>query len=220
MMSRTNESDGCGPVVAGTRVVADPSTTAVLCVECQNGMLGPDAVLPALAAEARGIVGNIERLVAAARSVGVPVVHATFEGFVVGGEPGPERLWRASKASRQWHPGHPATQVIAELLDPGDLVLPRHHGLSPTGGTELLAVLRSMGIRTVILAGVSVNVAILLTAADASQDGFRVLVARDAVAGVPAAYTEEVLRNTVAMFADLTTVDAVTAAWTESVVQA
>jgi nicotinamidase-related amidase len=216
-MSSKNKKGRSGGLAAGT---IDPSEVAIVCVECQNGVLGPDSVLPALAAEAQGMVADIGRLLTAARGAGVRVVHATFEGFLGGGEPGPAPLWRALRESRQWRPGHPATQVIAELFDPGDLVVTRHHGLSPTWGTELLPVLRGMGIRTVVLAGVSLNVALPLTAADAAQDGFRVIVARDAVTGTPADYAEQVLRNTMALLADIATVDDVIAAWSASVVPA
>lgn len=200
--------------------MADPAEVAVVCVECQNGVLGPDSVLPALASDARGMVTDVARLLTAARGAGVRVVHATFEGFFGGGEPGSAPLWRVLRGSRAWVPGHPATEVLSELSDPSDLVLARYHGLSPTRDTELLPVLRGMGIRTIVLAGVSLNVALPLTAADAAEAGFRVIVARDAVMGTPAEYGEQVLRNTMSMLASITTVDDIVDAWTESVVQA
>nr|WP_232292104.1 isochorismatase family protein [Frankia sp. QA3] len=65
--------------------------------------------------------------------------------------------------------------------------MPRRHGLSPTWRTELLPVLRCRGVRTIVLAGVSVNVALLLAAGETVQEGFGVVVPRDAVAGTPAA---------------------------------
>lgn len=77
-----------------------------------------------------------------------------------------------------------------------------------------------MGIHTVVLAGVSLNVALPLTAADASEEGFRVVVARDAVMGTPAEYAEQVLRNTMAMLADIVTVDDLTTAWAASALRA
>ncbi|MGC2377670.1 MAG: cysteine hydrolase, partial [Mycobacterium sp.] len=36
----------------------DPETTAVVCVECQNGVLGPESVLPALAADSAELVSG------------------------------------------------------------------------------------------------------------------------------------------------------------------
>ncbi|GAA1844477.1 hypothetical protein GCM10009836_24910 [Pseudonocardia ailaonensis] len=66
-----------------------------------------------------------------------------------------------------------------------------------------------------MLAGVSLHVAILLATADATERGFDVVVPRDTVVGTPREYGEQVLRNTLAMLARLTTVDALVAGWTE-----
>jgi len=212
----SSKSSGSGSGARATRAGADPTGVAVVCVECQNGVIGPESVLPALAADVRAVVSSIARLLAGARTAGIPVVHATFEGFLGAGAPGQAPLWRALDRAAGWGPGDPSTQVVAELLDPADFVLGRHQGLSPTHGTELLPVLRSMGIHTVVLAGVSLNVALPLTAADASEEGFRVVVARDAVMGTPAEYAEQVLRNTMAMLAEIVTVDDLTTAWAAS----
>ena len=124
-------------------------TVAIVCVECQNGMLGRDSVLPALAADAGKLVQNLSRLLYAARGGGIRVVHATYEGTSGGRPTGTARLWRAlGPAIAEWEPGATATKVIDELLAPGDLVLARHHGLFPTLDTELLPVLRDLGIQT------------------------------------------------------------------------
>lgn len=63
-------------------------------------------------------------------------------------------------------------------------MLPRHHGLNPSWGTELLPVLRGRGVETLVLAGVSLNVALPLTAGQAVHEGFRVVVHRDAAVGI------------------------------------
>src|SRR5271168_1022248 len=139
----------------------DPETTAVVCVECQYGVLGPESVLPALAADSAELVSNVARLLDSARQVGARVVHAPYEGNLGGHPTGTARIWRAlGPATAQWAPGTASTAVLPELLAPTDLVLPRHHGLFPTLDSELLPVLRGLGVRTVILAGVSLNLAL------------------------------------------------------------
>lgn len=191
-----------------------PSSVAVLCVECQNGMLGPETVVPALAADCAGLVTNLRRLLDAARNAGVRVVHATYEGTLGGTHSGTARLWKVlGPAIADWAPGVAATQVLPELLAPTDLVVPRHHGLYPTLGTELLPVLKNLGVRTVVLTGVSLNVAVTFTAAQVTQDGFELVVPRDAVGGTPAAYAQDVLNNTIAALGYITTVDALVAEW-------
>ncbi len=192
----------------------DPDTTAVLCVECQRGTLGDEAVLPALRDDAVGTVSDIERLLRAARSAGVKVVHATYEGDLGAGTSGTSPLQRVlARRSAHWKPGHPATAVLPELLEPEDLVLPRHHGLMPAWGTELLPVLRAHNVTSLVLVGASLNVALPLTAGEAVHWGFQVVVPRDAVVGTPPEYSELVLRNTMAMLAVLTSVDELVEAW-------
>ena len=194
----------------------DPAlaTVAVVCVECQNGVLGPESVLPVLAADSADLVANLRRLLDGARARGVRVVHATYEGTLGGDPTGTARLWRAlGPATAGWAPGTPETQVVPELLAPTDLVLPRHHGLFPTLDSELLPVLIGLGVRTIVLAGVSLNLALPITAGHATQAGFHLVVPRDAVGGTPADYANQVLDTTIAVLGRLATVDALVAEW-------
>src|ERR1700733_10170928 len=193
----------------------DLGTTAVLCVECQNGVLGADSVLPALAADSAELVGNLGRLLEAARAFGARVVHATYEGNLGGKPTGTARIWRAlGPATAHWAPGTASTAVLPELLAPTDLVLPRHHGLFPTLDSELLPVLKGFGVRTIVLAGVSLNLAITHTAGHVTQAGFDLVVPRDAVGGTPQDYANQVLDNTIAVLGRLTTVDQLIGEWT------
>src|ERR1700755_3149743 len=186
----------------------NPETTAVVCVECQNGVLGPESVLPALAADSTDLVSGLRRLLDSAREFGARVVHATYEGNLGGRPTGTARIWRAlGPATAHWAPGTAATAVLPELLAPTDLVLPRHHGLFPTLDSELLPVLKGLGVSTIVLTGVSLNLAVTHTAGHATQAGFKLVVPRDAVGGTPSGYAEQVLSNTIAVLGQLTTVD-------------
>jgi len=191
------------------------SRTAVLCVECQNGVLGPDPVLPGLADGVGPLVDNLARLLGTARAQGIPVVHATFEGHPAGAtEVGTARIWGLlSSATRHWSPGHDEVAVLPSLSDPRDLVVPRHHGLFPTLDTELIPVLKSLGVDSVVLTGVSLNIAISFTAAHLGQSGLRVVVPRDAVGGTPQEFTELALKHSVAMLAQLSSVDELIDGW-------
>jgi nicotinamidase-related amidase len=68
-------------------------------------------------------------------------------------------------------------------------------------------------VSTVVLAGVSLNVAITHTAGHVTQAGFDLVVPRDAVGGTPAEYAEQVLKNTIAVLGRLTTVDELIGEW-------
>ena len=56
------------------------------------------------------------------------------------------------------------------------------------GGTDLDAILRNLGVTTIVAVGVSLNVAIPNLVMDAVNAGYRVVLPRDAVAGIPAEY--------------------------------
>lgn len=188
---------------------------AVVCVECQNGVLGPESVLPNLSDQCTDLVSNIRRLLDAARSAGAHVVHATYEALPGAKPTGTARLWKAlAPATAEWAPGSAPTRVISELLGPTDLILPRHHGLFPTLGTDLLPTLKDLGIETVVLAGVSLNLALPFTAGHVTQAGFRLVVAREAVGGTPREYGEQVLTHSIAMLGRVTGVDELVAHWT------
>ncbi|EAQ00584.1 hypothetical protein JNB_10434 [Janibacter sp. HTCC2649] len=194
--------------------LGEPTRTAVVVVECQEGVLGTTSVLPDLAGPAESLVGPLSELLTFARTAGVPVIHATYAGPLGGTAMGTAPLWRAlAPVTDVWDDDHPGTRVLAALLGEGDLVLPRHHGLNPAKGTELLPVLRGKGVDTIILTGVSVNLALPLVAGEATEEGFHVVVPRDAVAGTPTDYAEQALRHTLGMLAALTTVSDLREHW-------
>jgi nicotinamidase-related amidase len=105
--------------------------------------------------------------------------------------------------------------VIAEIgHDERDLVVTRAGGLGPMYETGLESLLRRLGIRTVVVAGVSVNVAILDLVLDCVNAGFEVVVPRDAVAGIPPEYAEAVIDNTLRLLASMKYTDDVLDGWT------
>ncbi|MBX3312698.1 MAG: cysteine hydrolase [Actinobacteria bacterium] len=194
----------------------DPARTAVVTSEVQNGVVGPSAALPELAALAAPMVERAAVLCSAARAGGIRVVHATAARRAdAAGSNDNARLFAAVRRSPvTLEPGSPAVQVVAELgPEPEDIVLCRLHGLSPMAGTDLDPILRNLGVRTVIVAGVSVNVAITNLVMDAVNLGYQVVLPRDAVTGVPTDYAEAVIDNTLAVLATITTVDEIVAAW-------
>jgi nicotinamidase-related amidase len=69
----------------------------------------------------------------------------------------------------------------------------------------------------VVATGVSVNLGVLGLAIEAVNLGYRVVIPRDAVAGIPDEYAEAVLRETLPLIATVTTVDAVLEAWSTGV---
>ncbi|MFC8346898.1 cysteine hydrolase [Streptomyces sp. NPDC057280] len=188
----------------------DPATTVLLTVECQQGVVGPDSALPELAKEARssGALANVARLVAAAHAGGVQVVHAIAERRPDGrGANRNARLFRAAeRLPVQQLSGTSAVRVAAPIeVSEEDFVVRRLHGLSPIQGTDVDPLLRNLGCRTLVVTGVSANVAIPNAVFDAVNRGYTAVVPTDAIAGVPSDYTPVMIRNTLALVATLTT---------------
>ncbi|MCU1595104.1 MAG: isochorismatase family protein [Frankiales bacterium] len=200
-----------------------PSETALLLVECQNGVIGIDSVLPDLAAVVRPSLPIIARLATGARDHGVQVVHLTFSPLAGNRSCNRKPLLFKGvlRNMDDWGPDNPATQVVDEIgVGPDDLVLPRATGLSPTYGTETFKLLRNIGIKAIVVAGVSTNIAIPAVLTEACDEGFDVLVPRDAALGAPADYAEQMMTHTIGMIARLTTVDELVAQWASTSVPA
>ncbi|MEU1147849.1 cysteine hydrolase [Streptomyces sp. NPDC005863] len=200
------------------RELLDPATTVLLTVECQQGVVGTESALPELAAEARssGALGNVARLVTAAHQSGVQVLHAVAERRPDGrGANHNARLFRAAERLPVQQLSGTAAVRIAPPIDVADedFVVRRLHGLSPLAGTDVDPLLRNLGCRTLLVTGVSANVAIPNAVFDAVNLGYAACVPSDAIAGVPADYTPVLIRNTLALVATVTTTEEVLAAW-------
>jgi nicotinamidase-related amidase len=190
----------------------DPGATVLLTVECQQGVVGPDSALPELARAARtsGALANVARLVAAAHASGVQVIHAIAERRPDGrGANRNARLFGAAeRLPVQQLAGTTAVRVAAPIeVSEEDFVVRRLHGLSPIQGTEVDALLRNLGCRTLVVTGVSANVAVPNAVFDAVNRGYHVVVVTDAVAGVPSDYTRAMIRHTLALVATPATTD-------------
>jgi len=98
-------------------------------------------------------------------------------------------------------------------LDPDDLLLPRHQGISPVHRTEVLTVLRNMGMDDIVVAGVSTNLAVPLVAVGAADEDFVVTVATDATVGTPPEHHASMLRHSLAFVARLATTDELLTEW-------
>jgi nicotinamidase-related amidase len=197
-----------------------PGRVALLLSEVQRTIIGDLAKRGALAQAASevGVIPNSARLAEAARRHGAPVVHclANTDPNRFGANAN-ARLFKgaASRSASGEGPSHdPSGDVpCPEVWRPGDVLSPRDHGLNPMADSQLDHRLRNRGITTVILAGVSLNIALVNLAMDAVNNSYQVVVARDAVAGFPLDFAEPVMRHTLAFIATIATTEEIIAAW-------
>jgi nicotinamidase-related amidase len=161
---------------------------ALLIVEVQNGITDPayDDTPLARQVAARGIVARINVLAAAFREAGAPVIFCTiaaasadWSGFRV-------NCALAARIRRKGRlvSGTDYAAIHHDLVRaPSDVVCHRSHGMAPFTGTTLDATLRGHEIDTVVLAGVSTNIALPGAATEAVGLGYNVVLAEDCTAG-------------------------------------
>ena len=177
-----------------------PETCALVTQECQKGVCGPLSGLPALAEAAqKGVIQNVAELTRVGRDAGVSIFHCVAVRRRDGrGANSNARLFQyMGKVEHPLFEGSEATELMDEIpVAESDLIVPRLHGLSPFQGTELDSLLRNSGIKTIVGVGVSVNVAIQNLAFDAVNAAYQVVLPRDAVAGFPDDYVDQVFEHT------------------------
>lgn len=203
----------------GLATLVAPSRTALITQELQGAVVGPNAGLPALAEVARReALPNVAALLPAARAAGVSVVHCLVQRRADGrGSNHNAALFALGRRGVAVTPGSPGAALLPEFgPEPTDLVLTRRHGLGPMGGTDLDVTLRNLGVSTLVVTGVSLNVAIPNLVMDAVNAAYDVVLPRDAVAGVPAEYGEAMIANTLALLTTVTTTADLITAWTEA----
>ena len=95
-----------------------PGHTALVTQECQNGVIGEQAVFPELALAARaGMIGKVARLAKAARASGVPVFHclALRRADGLGSSNNARIFGAARKSGVVLSPGSSAAEVVPEI---------------------------------------------------------------------------------------------------------
>jgi nicotinamidase-related amidase len=203
------------------REMVEPRTTAIVINEMQEGIAGRLAPVTlknlAQVVRERDVVGHLARLLKAARKAGAQVCHGVYEtrpdglGMSVS-TPLVERMIKAGALPLVR--GSEAVAIMHELgPEPADFVISRTHGWHPFEGTELDSILRDIGIRTVIAAGVSINIGVQGIVVEALNRNYRALVASDCVAGFPAEYAEMSLKYGVGIVARVVSANDIVSAW-------
>jgi nicotinamidase-related amidase len=197
-------------------VLSDPKTTAVLFVECQNGLLGDESIMKTIARAAAPQKEAMGRLARGARAAGARVCHLTYIPLANNRSTNrkPPLFFRLNDAMDPWTADSTAVLPIPEIgLEPDDLLLPRHSGFSPTNGQETFKILRNIGITTIVMAGISVNVALPVAGVEATDENFDVIFPSDAVAGAPEEYRLLAIKHSLAFIGTVVTVDQLLNAW-------
>ncbi|RAJ38589.1 nicotinamidase-related amidase [Kitasatospora sp. SolWspMP-SS2h] len=155
----------------------------------------------------RRVLENAARAIERARAADIPVIYVVV-GFTAGYPEWPpgSPIFRAAKPDGRLLLGDWATQVH-DAVKPaeGEPVIAKHR-ISPFHGTGLDLLLRTLGVDTLLLTGVSTDMVILATARDGHDRDYRVKVLEDATAADGPEMHRAAL-TVIARCAEITTVD-------------
>jgi len=182
----------------------DPRQTAIVAIDMHRGHLDMEvATMPAQPEDARRVIANARAALDFAREAGVPVIHVILVYRRIpglGSEGMVSPFWRALHAAMgekdRLTPGRnstvcehniegtPGTEIIPELRRDTDYVIDNKKRLDCFYGTDLRALLDTLGVKNVVLMGINTNTCVLNTAFTAFNFDYRVVVLSDCVASM------------------------------------
>jgi ureidoacrylate peracid hydrolase len=173
---------------------------ALLIIDMQRGFCDPKGSMARMGFDVGPCAAAIEpcrALIGAARAAGTPIFYTRYVyradyadgGFLV------NELIPALKESGCVAEGSWDAELVPELTpQSGDYVIDKNR-FSAFYGTRLEPFLRSLGIQTLIVGGVTTNMCVETTVRDASQRDYRVYVVRQATGEVDPARHESALTS-------------------------
>jgi nicotinamidase-related amidase len=171
----------------------DSSKTAVISIDMHRGHLDESPDCPCPAPRAREIVVPIDAFHDHVRALGIPIIHvrSVLRRGGVDDINGISSAWRRTfplhvgeipNSDAHAIEGSPWTEFITKVA-PDDLIVETKRRLSAFYPTDLDFLLRNMRVETVVLDGGFTDCCVLNTSFDAANHNYRVIVARDLVAG-------------------------------------
>jgi len=184
----------------------DPKTTALVLIEFQNDFTSEGGTLHGAVAEvmaATDTVGHGSQALSAAHSAGATVIHSpiSFAPGYIEISAHPYGILKGVVDSTSFVKGTWGCEIVDSMAPAdGDIVLEGKRGLDAFGSTNLDFILRSLGIKTVVLAGFLTNCCVESTMRSAYEKGFEVYTLTDAVGATSIAEHENAITYDYPMF--------------------
>lgn len=198
----------------------DPKTSAVLLIEYQNDFTSAGGVLHDAVADVMQATGMLPKSVAVvetARRAGATIMHAPIS-FAAGYRElstSPYGILKGVVESEAFRQGSWGAAIVDDLSpQPDDIVIEGKRGLDTFASTNLDFILRSRGIRTIVLGGFLTNCCVESTMRSGYEKGYSVITLTDCVAGTSMTEHENALRYDYPMFSLPITADDLIEAFT------
>lgn len=184
----------------------DPKTTAIVLIEYQNefaaqGGVLHDAVAPVM--QKTNMLANTVKLVEAARAAGATIMHVPISFAKGYGEltRHPYGILKGVVDGKAFIKGSWGADIVEELTPhASDIVIEGKRGLDSFASTNIDFILRSKGIKTVVIGGFLTNCCVESTMRTAYENGFDVITLTDCAAATSLEAHESALKFDFPMF--------------------
>ena len=164
-----------------------PGRTALMVIDMQHAFLDAEGSCARLGLDhtaLRRAIPGVQRLIAAAREAGVPIVYTRFvyrddyrDGGIV-----TNQILPALRENRALAAGTRDVEIIDELAPADDDIVIDKNRPGAFHGTPLASCLDGLDADSLIVCGVTTNVCVETTTREAMQHDYRVWVVADATA--------------------------------------
>lgn len=199
-------------------MILERKDTALMVVDMQNAYLDDRGSMIRRNFDTSRLRAAIEpcgRLISFARASQVPIIQTRNvyradyrDAGVRVREIVPNTITTGSLAAGTWD-----VEIIEALAPSEDDIVIDKNRPSAFIGTTLDVLLRGMGIRSLVICGITTNICVESTARDASQFDYRTFVVSDATAEMEQSRHDHALNTLGFLFARILTVDEVADAW-------
>jgi nicotinamidase-related amidase len=184
----------------------DPKTTAVVLIEFQNDFTTEGGVLHGAVSdvmEKTGMLENAKQVAEKARAAGATVMHApiTFAEGYNEISSHPYGILKGVVDGNAFVKGSWGAAIVDDLTpEAGDIVVEGKRGLDTFASTNLDFILRSKGIKTIVLGGFLTNCCVESTMRSGYENGYEVITLSDCVAATSAEEHDNALKFDYPMF--------------------
>jgi len=184
----------------------DPKTTAIVLIEFQNDFTTEGGVLHGAVSdvmEKTGMLENAKQVAEKARAAGATVMHApiTFAEGYNEISSHPYGILKGVVDGNAFVKGSWGAAIVDDLTPQGgDIVVEGKRGLDTFASTNLDFILRSKGIKTIVLGGFLTNCCVESTMRTGYENGYEVITLSDCVAATSAEEHDNALKFDYPMF--------------------